>query len=70
MATDKYLAICESGGRTVKMWAVLYPRLAMLLGDDPDLKRLVIAMTDLRMDLPLPASPTWHTEPCLEAPDE
>jgi hypothetical protein len=52
MATDRYLAICESGGRTVRMWSVLYPKLAMAFGDDPDFKRLVIAVTDLRMALP------------------
>lgn len=52
MATDGYAAICESGGRTCRMFRILYPRLAMLLGDDPDFRRLVIAMTDLRMDLP------------------
>jgi hypothetical protein len=72
MSADKYLAICESGDRTCRMFRVLYPKLAMAFGSDPDFKRLVLAVTDLRMDLPK------HTtnqlvlvdEPCLEPTDE
>jgi hypothetical protein len=51
MATERYLAIRESASRTERMFADIYPELAMKFGDDPRFKRLVIAVTDLRSDL-------------------
>lgn len=48
---DKGAAIAEAATRTTKMFAAIYPELAMKFGDDPDFKRLVVAITDLRMAL-------------------
>jgi hypothetical protein len=70
MATDNYLAICESGDRTCRMFAALYPELAMKFGDDPRFKKLAIAVRDLRMDLPRTPGNALVDEPCLGSADE
>lgn len=58
VSTDKYLALRESASRTERMFAAIYPEVAMKFGDDPRFKKLVIAITDLRSDLRSAHTPT------------
>jgi|GEM_PF-5787218 hypothetical protein len=48
MPSDIGWARDEAANRALKMWSVLYPELALAFGDNPDFKRLTIAVSDLR----------------------
>jgi hypothetical protein len=49
MPSDIGWARDEAANRTLKMWSAIYPELVLKFGSDPDFRRLVIAVTDLRM---------------------